>query len=67
MGQWMDAGMTKGGKSLPDKKNATEYRIKKTAKKEYIVFINDTKDKHFMNLDLALEYIKKLRGANNND
>ena len=43
-----------------------EYRIKKN-KKEYQVYINDKLDKTFINLDLAMDYIKYLKGANLND
>jgi hypothetical protein len=39
-----------------------ECRIKKI-KKEYVVYIDDKKDKQFINLDLALNYIKYLKGA----
>jgi hypothetical protein len=41
-----------------------ECRIKKI-KKEYIVYIDDKKDKQFINLDLALDYIKSIKGAKN--
>jgi hypothetical protein len=43
-----------------------ECRIKKI-KKEYVVYINDKKDRQFMNLDLALDYIKRIKGAKKND
>lgn len=35
-----------------------EYRIKKTQKQKYEVYINDKLDKTFVNLELALDYIK---------
>ncbi len=46
--------------------NKMECRIKKI-KKEYVVYINDKKDRQFMNLDLALDYIKRIKGAKKND
>lgn len=44
-----------------------EYRIKKTAKKQYEIYINDKLDKTFINLELAMDYIKYLKGAMKND
>jgi hypothetical protein len=41
-------------------------RIKKT-KKEYVVYIDDKEDKNFINLELALDYIKTIKGAKKND
>ena len=38
-----------------------EYRIKKTAKKEYQVYIDENLNKTFINLELALNYIKWLK------
>lgn len=38
-----------------------EYRIKKTAKKEYQVYIDENLNKTFINLELALDYIKWLK------
>ncbi len=43
-----------------------ECRIKKI-KKEYVVYIDDKEDKKFINLELALDYIKRIKGAKNND
>ena len=43
-----------------------ECRIKKI-KKEYVVYINDKKDKQFITLELALNYIKTIKGAKKND
>jgi hypothetical protein len=43
-----------------------ECRIKKI-KKEYVIYINDKQDKKFINLELALDYIKWIKGVKNND
>jgi hypothetical protein len=42
--------------------NKMECRIKKI-KKEYVVYIDDKKDKQFISLELALDYIKWIKGA----
>jgi len=40
-----------------------ECRIKKN-KKQYEVYVNDKLEKTFINLELAMDYIKYLKGEN---